>query len=144
MASRARALAAAALAVVGVVSCDGPAGDGPLTVEGDRVATCLPVATGLTDYSYGLHALRNESDEDQTIRSVELVDPRSVELVEAWLVPLTATNLIGSSAGWAPYWRNVDRGVRVGRASAGGGHCDRVGDGGEPRRAPDGRAVWRR
>jgi len=96
-------LAGLAAVVLVMAGCSGEVrrGNGPLQMGGDGGELCIPFGTG-RDLTYGDDALRNSSPVPVTIESLSLFRPHDVRLVDARLLPIENTTLIGSWSQWPP------------------------------------------
>lgn len=109
-APRLRARAVGALAVLGLLTiagCSGPstrAAWGPLgkTVPVDG-AECVPAPVGSL-VTLGAEALANHGSTPVTLDSVALVGARGLRVVDAEIVPIANTTLIGVGPGYPPTW----------------------------------------
>lgn len=73
---------------------------------------CAPVPPGGV-LSYGFEAFSNRG-QAVTVTKVDLVRPQGLEILQAWLVPITGTYLYGVLDGWPPY-QHLPKGVKWAR-----------------------------
>ena len=86
----------------------GPFSPGP--TSSDRNALCTPVRPGGV-LTLGMDAFPNTGGSPATIERVALTDPHNLQIIAAYAVPLTGTNLYGVLDG-APPARHLPAGVQ--------------------------------
>lgn len=101
-------LASVLLASVLLASCASAShpNDGPLTIGGSTPGgipgtECVPVRQGGV-VSFGFEPLVNRGRDTATVTKVDLADPRSLHVVQAWIVPITGNSLYGVRGGYPP------------------------------------------
>lgn len=108
--------AGALLACALLAGC-GPASSGPLinglnggVGSGEECITHMRPGGVL---SYGFEAFSNRG-QAVTVTKADLARPRGLEILQAWMVPITGTYLYGVLHGWPPY-KHLPKGVQWSR-----------------------------
>lgn len=96
----AAALTAGCLLAAGCAAGTGP-GPGPFGTGGDPAVACTPVPPG-DSLTYGAEEFSNSSSSTAMISDLALAKPRHLELLAAYAVPITGTDLYGESLGFPP------------------------------------------
>jgi hypothetical protein len=94
----AAALTAGCLLAAGCTAGTGP---GPFGTGGDPAVVCTPVSPGAV-LTYGAEEFSNSSSDTAVIGNLALAKPRHLELLAAYAVPVTGTELYGESIGFPP------------------------------------------
>jgi hypothetical protein len=91
----------------------GPAlNSGPLGDGGQPGALCNPVRSTAESLTNGFTALSNSSQSTVTIDRVGLENPHRLQLLAAYIVPITGHNLVGDWAGFPPSSSELSSGVQ--------------------------------
>jgi hypothetical protein len=92
---------AAALTAGCLLAAGCTAGTGPFGTGGDPAVACAPVSRGGV-LTYGAEEFSNSSSDTAVIGNLALAKPRHLELLAAYAVPITGTELYGERIGFPP------------------------------------------
>jgi hypothetical protein len=95
------ALSLAVLAAAGSCAA-GASSDGPLSVGSGELEWCTQGSEGGARHTLADRRVQVEGSAPVTIRSIDLVDARELEILDAVLVPSEGQGLIGARRNWPP------------------------------------------
>lgn len=75
---------------------------GPLSLGAESLEWCTPGSEGGARHTLADRRMQLDGSEQVTIRAVNLVDARNLELLDAVLVPSEGRGLIGARRNWPP------------------------------------------